>query len=211
MKSPQPSDRNLPPITEYALILGAGASAAASIAAQQLAAASIPVTTLVALGMLNRYRLDQRIKDSEPVGPTLDETSPQPRSVNPNIVSSKPVPEARTIYPGQTATPTKPMTAVATLSAARFSRHRSLQDNLEVQQKAYLQKIGELLKQTRQEKGLSLEDIYQQTFIQVYNLKAIEEGNLRCLPEPFYIKAFIKKYAAALGLDRQQLGAEFPG
>jgi hypothetical protein len=211
MKSSHSHDRKLHPISEYALILGAGAGAVASIAAQQLAAASIPVTTLVALGMLNRYRLDQRIKEGETAGPTLDEAKAESQAATSHGISSQPRPEAGTPDLWPRNVPSRPSQPVATLSAARFSRHRDPQDHLEDQQRASLKKLGEQLKQIREEKGLALEEIYQQTFIQVYNLKAIEEGNLRCLPEPFYIRAFIRKYANALGLDGNQLMAEFPG
>ncbi len=211
MQSPQFPDRKLSPISEYALILGAGAGAAASIAAQQLAAASIPVTTLVALGMLNRYRLDQRLKEGEPTGPSVSETTSRPHPAKSHGVSSQPVPESGRRNPGNMSSHSRPMSPVATLATAQFSRYRDPQDELNALQKGSLQQIGAQLKQVRQEKGLSLEAIYEQTFIQVYNLKAIEDGNLRCLPEPFYIRAFIQKYANTLGLNGTQLMAEFPG
>jgi hypothetical protein len=168
MKSSHSHDRKLHPISEYALILGAGAGAVASIAAQQLAAASIPVTTLVALGMLNRYRLDPRIKEGETAGPTLDEAKAESQAATSHGISSQPRPEAGTPDLWPRNVPSRPSQPVATLSAARFSRHRDPQDHLEDQQRASLKKLGEQLKQIREEKGLALEEIYQQTFIQVY-------------------------------------------
>jgi cytoskeletal protein RodZ len=61
--------------------------------------------------------------------------------------------------------------------------------------------LGRLLKETRKEKGLSLEEIHQLTKIQKRYLEAIEEGNLDALPGHFYARAFAKSYAEAVGLD----------
>lgn len=47
--------------TEYALLLGSGAGTAASVVTQQLLFASAPLTVLVAMGMLNRRRLEQQV------------------------------------------------------------------------------------------------------------------------------------------------------
>lgn len=210
MKSSQFSSSKLLPASEYALIVGAGATAAVSIAAQQIAVASLPLTTLVALGLLNRYRLDQRLQDSEPEGTALEESAHRARAM-PQRVTAQPQPDAVSALP-QTA-------ALAT--SVRFSDqrqyiHETLAKKLQAQgdfaaiQQSSLQKIGAHLKQIRQEKSLSLDDIYQQTFVQPYTLRAIESGHLRQLPEPFYIRAFIKKYASALGIDGAALAADFP-
>lgn len=65
--------------------------------------------------------------------------------------------------------------------------------------------IGERLKEAREEKGLSLEDIQQKTKIQNRYLQAIEEDNLDDLPGKFYARAFIKEYALAVDLDPSEL------
>ncbi|PSN12276.1 hypothetical protein C7293_20880 [filamentous cyanobacterium CCT1] len=212
MKTPQFSGSKLPPSSEYALILGAGATAAISIAAQQVAVATLPVTTLVALGLLNRYRLDQRLQDSEPEGFTLEESMPRPAPATPQRVTAQPRPDAISA---------RPQTTSASAPSVRFSDqrhyiHETLAKKLQARadfaavQQASLQKVGAYLQQIRQEKALSLDDVYQQTFIQPYTLKAIESGNLKQLPEPFYIRAFIQKYASALGLEGASLAADFP-
>lgn len=206
MKTPPESSKaQLSSASEYALILGAGASAAMSIAAQQVAAASLPVTALVAMGLLNRHRLDRQVKGSEPNGPIIEETANHQMSVAPpQQVTSHPMPESVSAQP-------QPATNVQQTLAARFSRRRDRKsEDLLALQQASLQKIGAYLQQKRQEKTLSLHDIHAQTFIQVYMLKAIEIGDLRSLPEPFYIRAFIKKYASVLGLQGLEVAAEFP-
>lgn len=193
------------------MILGAGATAAASIAAQQVAVATLPVTTLVALGLLNRYRLDQRLQDSEAPGPTVEEATARSAVGGPQRVTAQPRPDAISAQPQVGAAP----------PAARFSEHRDYihatlanklqaKADFEAVQQASLQKIGADLRHRREEKGLSLNDIHQQTFIQPYTLKAIEAGNLHQLPEAFYIRAFIQKYASALGLEGAVLAASYP-
>src|SRR5699024_3547289 len=65
--------------------------------------------------------------------------------------------------------------------------------------------IGERLREAREEKGLSLEDIQQKTKIQSRYLQAIEEDNLDDLPGKFYARAFIKEYALAVDLDPSEV------
>lgn len=73
-----------------------------------------------------------------------------------------------------------------------------------------LQRIGAQLQQARTDRGWALQDIQQQTYIQRYALQAIENGDLDALPEPFYIRAFIQKYAIALGLPGAAIADQFP-
>lgn len=61
--------------------------------------------------------------------------------------------------------------------------------------------LGQLLKKARREKGVSLEELQETTKIQKRYLEAIEEGNFNVLPGSFYVRAFIKSYSEAVGLD----------
>src|SRR5690625_5131544 len=65
--------------------------------------------------------------------------------------------------------------------------------------------IADKLRETREAKNLSLEEIQEKTKIQKRYLRAIEEGNFHILPGSFYARAFIKEYAQALGIDANQL------
>ena len=56
------------------------------------------------------------------------------------------------------------------------------------------------LKRAREEKRVSLSEIADRTLINVRYLEAIERGETSILPEA-YVRAFIKEYAAAIGLD----------
>lgn len=60
-------------------------------------------------------------------------------------------------------------------------------------------------KKSREQKGFSLDDIQDLTKIQKRYLEAIEEGNYKVLPGNFYVRAFIKNYAEAVGLNTEEM------
>jgi transcriptional regulator with XRE-family HTH domain len=61
--------------------------------------------------------------------------------------------------------------------------------------------IGQILKEAREAKKLTLDDIHKKTKIQKRYLLAIEEGNLDALPGQFYSRAFVKSYAESVDVD----------
>lgn len=65
--------------------------------------------------------------------------------------------------------------------------------------------LGTILKEAREAKGLSLDELQSITKIQKRYLIGIEEGNYSMMPGKFYVRAFIKQYAEAVGLDPDQL------
>ncbi|WP_185806868.1 helix-turn-helix domain-containing protein [Bacillus salinus] len=69
--------------------------------------------------------------------------------------------------------------------------------------------LGAKLKEARMEKNLSLEQIQDVTKIQKRYLIGIEEGNYSIMPGSFYVRAFIKQYAEAVGLDPDMLFNDF--
>lgn len=69
--------------------------------------------------------------------------------------------------------------------------------------------LGSLLKKARQEKGLSLDDIQEETKIRKKYLEAIEENNFDLLPGKVYLKVFIKGYAREVDLNYQELLKNF--
>ncbi|MBU8786488.1 MULTISPECIES: helix-turn-helix domain-containing protein [Bacillus] len=69
--------------------------------------------------------------------------------------------------------------------------------------------LGNRLKEAREEKGMSLDDLQAATKIQKRYLTALEEGNYDVIPGKFYVRAFIKQYAEAVGLNSEQLFEEF--
>jgi cytoskeleton protein RodZ len=66
---------------------------------------------------------------------------------------------------------------------------------------ASLRDIGQSLKEAREAQNVALEDIAARTRITVRHLMALEEGNEADLPEVFYVRGFLKKYAESVGLS----------
>jgi cytoskeletal protein RodZ len=56
------------------------------------------------------------------------------------------------------------------------------------------------LRRAREQSNNSLQDISEQTLINIRFLEAIEQGNIAILPQA-YVRAFIREYAAVIGLD----------
>ncbi|MFK3959260.1 helix-turn-helix domain-containing protein [Guptibacillus hwajinpoensis] len=69
--------------------------------------------------------------------------------------------------------------------------------------------LGQRLKEARNDKGLSIEEIQSITKIQKRYLHAIEEGNYELLPGNFYTRAFIKNYAEAVGFNGEEFLEEY--
>lgn len=69
--------------------------------------------------------------------------------------------------------------------------------------------LGDLLRKTREERNLSLNDIEKETKIRKLYIKAIEEGDYGKIPGEVFLKGFIKTYAKMLGLDGQALVEEY--
>ena len=83
-------------------------------------------------------------------------------------------------------------------------------NHLSPDQVEQLKEIGAHLRQLRQEKSLSTEEIAAKTFISLRLLKALEEAELDQLPEPIFIQGFIRRYADVLELDGAALAQTFP-
>lgn len=73
----------------------------------------------------------------------------------------------------------------------------------------FLTELGTRLKEARLAKGYSFDDLQEITKIQKRYLMGIEEGNYSIMPGAFYVRAFIKQYAEAVGLDADQLLTEY--
>jgi len=68
--------------------------------------------------------------------------------------------------------------------------------------------IGQILKLSREEQKLSLDDISVLTRIRVKYLSAIEADNFDALPSSVQQKGFVRAYARALALDPSPLVAQ---
>lgn len=68
-----------------------------------------------------------------------------------------------------------------------------------------LTELGSRLKEAREVKGISLDELQKITKIQKRYLIGIEEGNYSIMPGKFYIRAFIKQYAEAVDLNPEEI------
>lgn len=69
--------------------------------------------------------------------------------------------------------------------------------------------IGEKLKTSREEKGLSLEEVAGDLKITVKELQNIETGNRKAFSDIYMLRDYIREYAKYLGLDYEALVEEF--
>ncbi|MCX6088936.1 MAG: helix-turn-helix domain-containing protein [Candidatus Atribacteria bacterium] len=69
--------------------------------------------------------------------------------------------------------------------------------------------LGALLKKRREERGLTLQDVEQQTLIRKKQLAALEDEQWRELPGRSYAFGYLKNYGRLLGIDEQTLKEMF--
>jgi cytoskeletal protein RodZ len=72
-----------------------------------------------------------------------------------------------------------------------------------------MQTVGQILRETREEKMLSLEEVEKAIKIRKELLEALESDNYKKLPPPTFVQGFIKNYASYLELDSAKLLAIF--
>lgn len=65
--------------------------------------------------------------------------------------------------------------------------------------------LGEKLRNLRNEKRISLNEVSRSTRIQIKYLEYLEDGDYEKLPEDVYIKGFLRSYAEFLGVDENIL------
>ena len=64
--------------------------------------------------------------------------------------------------------------------------------------------LGQQLKQSREEKGVSLQEIAESTHISIRFLQAIENDAYDVLPGGVFNRAFVRKFARQVGFDEEQ-------
>lgn len=69
--------------------------------------------------------------------------------------------------------------------------------------------LGNRLKEARLAKDMSLDDLQKVTKIQKRYLMGIEEGDYSMMPGKFYIRAFIKQYAEAVGIEPEEIFEQY--
>ena len=64
--------------------------------------------------------------------------------------------------------------------------------------------LGEKLRQAREERGISISEVAEQTRISAHYLANIENDDYRVLPGGIFNKGFVKSYAKYVGIDEQE-------
>lgn len=72
-----------------------------------------------------------------------------------------------------------------------------------------MNEIGELLREMREDSGVSLEEASADLKIKTLILENIEEGNMGCFKDIFVLKDYIYDYAKYLGLDQDKIIDQF--
>jgi len=72
-----------------------------------------------------------------------------------------------------------------------------------------MKSVGSILRDTRQKKGIALEDVEKATRIRRKFLEAIEKDDYALIPSSAYAKGFVKNYSEFLGLDSTTILAFF--
>ena len=72
-----------------------------------------------------------------------------------------------------------------------------------------MEEIAELLKETREEAGISLEEVSKDLEIEELALANIEDGKIGAFKDIFLLKDYLFNYAKYLGLDSDKILDEF--
>lgn len=70
--------------------------------------------------------------------------------------------------------------------------------------------LGDLLREARTSRGLTLAEVERDTRISRSYLEALEGGRYEVLPAPVYARGFVRSYARYLGLDEQEAVSLLP-
>jgi transcriptional regulator with XRE-family HTH domain len=69
--------------------------------------------------------------------------------------------------------------------------------------------FGEALRTERERRGIALDSIAKRTKLAASLLAALERGDCSRWPTGIYSRAYIREYASAIGLDREEVAARF--
>ncbi|PAX51163.1 helix-turn-helix domain-containing protein [Brunnivagina elsteri] len=76
-------------------------------------------------------------------------------------------------------------------------------------QEEQFREIGVYLRQAREEKAISIEEVATHTRIRAAFIEAIEQGRAEDLPEAVFVQGFMRRYCDAIGIDGTILTANF--
>ncbi len=85
-----------------------------------------------------------------------------------------------------------------------------LEQQMLLHRKKILQEIGQQLKEARELRNLSLEELNTYTHVPVHKMEAVENGQWELLPEDIFVRGFIRVMGNALGINGTALAASIP-
>ncbi len=88
------------------------------------------------------------------------------------------------------------------------SKEKKSDNSYIANRKSPLQKVGEFLREARQGRNLSIEDLSSSLRIGKEQLIALEQGDENSLPEKVFIRAMVRRIAEKLNLDTSFILAE---
>ena len=68
-----------------------------------------------------------------------------------------------------------------------------------------LEETGNTLREARENKGITLHEASEATFIRTRHLKALEEGDFSSMASAAQVRGFLRAYADFLGLDGEMI------
>lgn len=90
-----------------------------------------------------------------------------------------------------------------------FNKKKEIEVNFDEQRQESLDEISLCLKEFREHKELSIEEVSQAIHIPISIITALEKADLTNLPEPIYTRELIKKYANYLDLKGDDFASHF--
>ena len=72
-----------------------------------------------------------------------------------------------------------------------------------------MKSFGQYLREEREKRGVSLEEVNRRTRISLKMLASLEGGDLPTLPPPTILRGFLKSYAEAVGLDPREVQSRY--
>lgn len=96
------------------------------------------------------------------------------------------------------------------LNPKKFSLKSNRAEQLLQERHQSLQQLGQELRRARVARSISLQQLHEMTWVPLYHIRALEEGQIEQLPEEIYIRGFIGRIAKALGLDSEQVLNQLP-
>lgn len=110
---------------------------------------------------------------------------------------------------------TKPATLVNKFSSdpkptKKLTKAELAEQKVAQKQEDVLRQIGQELRQAREARTLTLDQLHRQTLVPLHHIEDLEAGCLDHLPEDVYIRGFVRRLAFALGLNGVAMAASIP-